>query len=369
MFSNHEILSEAVKKDSLQNLFFSKNNALVDLLQKYKNQYNLKNHGFLKFIKPDPRNAKGKRTIRGIVFNNTSKMDSTQKTLMSDRWAELLNETTARKVIQDANPNKSKEDIEMMTKNIVSFAKNLAVYAIVSSGMQSGVNTFIDLVPHEFYLTEAMNMRDFMKKEMANMKNDTSYFKVAEEQVIRNTFTDIVDSVKVDKKEVKDKMKIFLSKNPEATYQVGKLTTFKTYVKAYKGKGEFVLMKLVNINKNSVNGKAVSAEYEKVQPLGEKYVFTEYYANIPTPESLHPDNQGNNEVNTVQVEKIQKDTFAIGKESINIQDFYDSLYATYGEKMDSNKITKEVLEDGLRKNAKTIMSWKKKVEEYIKNCL
>ena len=167
-------LNATLTPANYERIFFS-DEYLARRLVLIKNKYNLKEHGFLKFIKEDERNAKEGRSIKLLKFNSTAKFTNTQKTLMQDRWKELMHPTQVKDIVRDANPTMPTDQVEQAAKEIRAAAKDLILYTIMSTGFQSGPRSFIELVPITAWTNTTINMRKFMKTETHKIRNAENY--------------------------------------------------------------------------------------------------------------------------------------------------------------------------------------------------
>lgn len=261
-------------KPVVKKLLFTKENSLLQHMERIKKEYNLQNDPFLGMLFGHESNINVDNFLQLIAFNNTTKLGVDQYNHITDRWAELL--VDERKEVRD-------------------LAQNLVKYAVLTSGFMMGPNSFVDLVPMSYW--KSSGLTDFFRREERTM-NYENYFSSssAAEQIIRNMFTEAGFLMTIDNKTVETSDKVrknyqlspneYFIHNDNAPQLVmdqedgsrGHITYFKSYIG-----DKFRLFKLRYATERG-------AIYNEITPLGERYKHVEMQADNVEVEGINPSN-------------------------------------------------------------------------------
>tara|TARA_R100000152_G_scaffold18491_1_gene10341 strand:+ start:3868 stop:19329 length:15462 start_codon:yes stop_codon:yes gene_type:complete len=271
--------SGEVRTKSLENVLFKYQKSLASRLAKIKKKHDLFNDPFLGLLYAHPDNLSSDKFIQLIAFNNSVKLDPSERSEITDRWAELL-----------LDP---REDVANLAKSLIS-------YSIVTSGLMKGPNSFVDLVPVSYW--KSSGLTNYFRTEANSMWND-QYFLNATHQIIRNMFTDPGFLKIADKKVLHrtpqlikahnlkaNQHYLHKSQNPNLIIEgaVPNSNEFVHYFRSYNA-GKWRLYKFLAASETN-SGNLNGAIYQEIPPLGERYRFVEMYAQERY-ESIHPANK------------------------------------------------------------------------------
>tara|TARA_R110002020_G_scaffold229316_4_gene440059 strand:+ start:4767 stop:22040 length:17274 start_codon:yes stop_codon:yes gene_type:complete len=260
---------------------FTLSESTVSKFLNLRSRKNLHNDKFFGMLFSHRENTGKNRFIKLLAFNNASKLDSSQKSAITDRWEQLL------------DPNVTK-DIEVRR-----MAEALVLYSIITSGfISTGPNTFVDLIPNSYWSNKSENkdsLSNFFRKEARTMEYSDYFDDNAARQIIRNAFKDPGLLITVNKTALiqnsitKDlglsKNHYFIHKDAASDILIKDSPGTKAYVDYFKlYDNKWRLFQLHSV-------REAGAIYHEIPPLGERYKFVEMVSKDALIESIHPGNQ------------------------------------------------------------------------------
>lgn len=264
----------------IKDRLFSLASSTVTRFLNLRSRKNLANDKFFGMLYAHQENTGKGRYIKLLAFNNTTKLDSAQKSEITDRWEQLL------------DPNVTKD------QEVRRMAEALVLYSIITSGfISTGPNTFVDLVPNSYWSNKSEtrdSLSNFFRKEARTMEYASYFGDNAARQIIRNIYKDPGLLMTVDKKSLVhndmvknlglDKNNYFIHKEASGDIMVKVSPGLQNYVEYFKiFDGKWRLLQLVQPIDNG-------AIYKEIQPLGERYKFVEMVSKDALPQSINPGN-------------------------------------------------------------------------------
>ena len=263
----------------IQKRLFTLSESTVNKFLTLRASKNLQNDKFFGMLFAHGENTGKNKYIKILAFNNTTKLDSAQKSAITDRWEQLL------------DPNITK-DVEVRR-----MAEALVLYSIVTSGfISTGPNSFVDLVPNSYWSNKDENkdsLSNFYRKEVRTMAYSNYFDDNAARQIIRNAFKDPGLLSTIDKKSLThnnivknfglNKNNYFIHKDAsnDILTKIGQAEQYAEYFKVFDSK-----WRLFQLNRKLDTG----AIYQEIEPLGERYKFVEMVSRDALPTSIHPGN-------------------------------------------------------------------------------
>lgn len=350
-------------KEVMKKRLFNKNSSIAKDVEVIKKKYNLKNNIFLKMLQADSFN--NRNSLQMLKFNNAASYSGETKSSFTDAFEELIDRP--EKVLR-VKKNKVGKYVEMNSEEkakavqeVKTVMQRVVQYGILTSGFQSGPNSFIDLFPislwkNLFLDTEGQSVAS-LSEYMLNIKdtfndllsdNDTQY-KIIEEhlvnpelgisghsnlvdQIIRNRFTTpkLVKSVSV----VGNKLDILQDAKAKVTFpgrfrinadNAGNVFTKKTKTTDFSGFPSYLKMwdkgnkkwRLYALQEHKTGPTYGFAEYQVISPLGENNKFFEVYPSEMNPSSIHPDN---NDFELIDKKKAKKENIDIQPDQPGLAD-------------------------------------------------
>ncbi len=291
------------KNEALRKALFTSEGSLLASLNRIKRENGLTNDPFLGMLFGHENNIGIDNHLQTIAFNNTAKLSPSQLNLITDRWAELLQDPRS---------------------NVRTLAQNLVKYAVITSGFMLSPNSFVDLVPISYW--QSSGLTDYFRKEARTMGYENYFDGNASEQIIRNMFTDQGFLMNIDAtavatdKELRRKQQMgdneyFLHKaqspqllvdNQMDSNEQGYVNYFKSFIG-----GKFRLFKFKH---NTGTGGI----YQEITPLGTRFRHVEMQADNIEVESMNPNNTLlNKETNTSEVRTLKEITDESAGEQTN----------------------------------------------------
>ena len=262
------------KNEAVQKYLFTAEGSLLKALTRIKEQYGLTNDPFLGMLYGHENNVSIDNVLQTIAFNNTTRLGTPQLNLITDRWAELL---------QDP-----RDEVRILAQNLVK-------YAVITSGFMLGPNSFVDLIPISYW--QSAGLTDYFRKESRSMGYENYFDDNAVEQIIRNMYTEqgllmTIDSKSLETSDVLRKAhglnqnQYFIHKKQTPQIFVDSLEVgvqeYVGYFKAFTG-DKFRLFKF---KRSTARGGI----YEEITPLGTRFRHVEMQADNVVVESMNPSN-------------------------------------------------------------------------------
>lgn len=318
-------------KNSIKNKLFSKNKGVANQLQNIKRRYNLHHNTLLRMIEKNSMNDRN--TLQMVSFNNMSSYSADTKTSFEDAFEELyFHPERVVKEKRDPVTNKisplgPKEKVKAVAE-VRALMENLVQYSVLTSGFQTGPNSFIDIIPISFWkrLGEDVegdvhfSFTDYLRNNINNRYRNSNSIATTEdaqianmmEQILRNRFTykNLVKTVDVKNdgltvlKKLKEKggkqfPRTFVANrntssnfiNESAAKNWSQYANFPQYVKMFdKGNQVWRLYKVDESPRSNTTADRSQVEYKFLPSLGEENKFNEFYPMETAPTSIHPDN-------------------------------------------------------------------------------
>ena len=271
------------KSKTVQKYLFTAEGSLLKALTRIKEQYGLTNDPFLGMLYGHESNVSIDNVLQTIAFNNTTRLGTEQLNLITDRWAELL---------QDP-----REEVRVLAQNLVK-------YSVITSGFMLSPNSFVDLIPISYW--KGSGLTEYFRKEARSMSYENYFDDTAVEQIIRNMYTEPGLLMTLDAKtlETSDAVRkaqgltqnqyfIHKKQTPQVfvdSLEIG-VQEYVGYFKSFTG-DKFRLFKFTR----STNTGGI---YQEITPLGTRFRHVEMQADNISVESMNPSNTLMHEESTI----------------------------------------------------------------------
>ena len=278
-------LSNLMSEEVFKDLFLSRGNNIATRLEAIVKRFpKLENNLFIKILEPHPGNKDFKSRVFTIRMSNAYSTTSSEKTLISKDFFNLINSPEAY-----VNTENSKEEMLQIKR----FAKQVIANQFLTSGFLPGAGSYMELMPSEFFSTRVLSGNPISVSPVQHFRHlsertlDPNYFRDFVQDFIRNFglikqgYSSFVATRGKESKKNRGQITLALSEVP----QVDGIPA--SYVAAYNRIGDLNIYVLQNKFTDSEGVERFI--YQRMQPLGVEGRVHEVLSNrSSSSESLIP---------------------------------------------------------------------------------
>jgi len=278
-------LSNLMSQEVFEDLFLSRGDNIATRLEAIVKRFpKLENNLFIKILEPHPGNKDFKSKVFTIRMSNAYSTTSSEKTLMSKDFFNLINSPEAY-----VNTEGSKEEMLQIKR----FAKQVIANQFLTSGFLPGSGSYMELMPSEFFSTRVLSGDPISVSPVQHFRHlsertlDPNYFRDFVQDFIRNFglvkqgYSSFVATRGKESKKNRGQITLSLSEVP----QVDGIPA--SYVAAYNRIGDLNIYALQNKFTDSEGVERFT--YQRMQPLGFEGRVHEVLSDRPSSsESLVP---------------------------------------------------------------------------------
>jgi hypothetical protein len=214
-----------------------------------------------------------------IIVDMTGKTD----TIITPRFEEKILSFDYSFALSPTEVSALSDDLATLIYNenetIRNFGKNLVYYNILSKGFNTGIDSFIDIIPNEVWndadfslLEEKTSMTDFYEKNVNQSFSDPNFWKGFSEEFVKNNkhLRNLIPSVRKNTKNgiTPNNREITLTKKSSA--YSGDLQSFSKFFLLYNNKNQEYLLY------QKVRDRGDRATYVKAETKGTPFKLQEY---------------------------------------------------------------------------------------------
>ena len=278
-------LSNLMSQEVFEDLFLSRGDNIATRLEAIVKRFpKLENNLFIKILEPHPGNKDFKSRVFTIRMSNAYSTTSSEKTLISKDFFNLINSPEAY-----VNTEGSKEEMLQIKR----FAKQVIANQFLTSGFLPGSGSYMELMPSEFFSTRVLSGNPISVSPVQHFRHlsertlDPNYFRDFVQDFIRNFglvrqgYSTFVATRGKESKKNRGQITLALSEVP----QVDGIPA--SYVAAYNRIGDLNIYVLQNTFTDSEGVERFT--YQRMQPLGFEGRVHEVLSDRPSSsESLVP---------------------------------------------------------------------------------